>query len=72
VSKGNINLPTDTDDEAEAPREPLCFPSAKIDTSCVDFQVGRLAMEHSAKYAHLAAKWDQEYRDKLVELCTEA
>ncbi|KAK0320544.1 hypothetical protein LTR82_008257 [Friedmanniomyces endolithicus] len=30
VSKGNINLPTDTDEEAEAPREPLCFPSSKL------------------------------------------
>ncbi|KAK0952977.1 hypothetical protein LTS01_024592 [Friedmanniomyces endolithicus] len=70
VSKGNTNLPTDQGEEAEAPREPLCFPSSKIDTSCVDFRVGRLAMEHSAKYAHLAAEWDQEYRDVLVELCT--
>jgi len=70
VSKGNANLPTDTGEEAEAPREPLCFPSSKIDTSCVDFRVGRLAMEHSAKYAHLTAKWDQEYRHMLVELCT--
>ncbi|KAK1807719.1 hypothetical protein LTR12_017931, partial [Friedmanniomyces endolithicus] len=70
VSKGNINLPADTDEEAEAPQEPLCFPSSKIDTSRVDFRAGRLAMEHSAKYAHLAAEWDQEYRDMLVELCT--
>ncbi|KAK1809998.1 hypothetical protein LTR12_015642 [Friedmanniomyces endolithicus] len=70
VSKGNINLPADTDEEAEAPKEPLCFPSSKIDTSRVDVRAGRLAMEHSAKYAHLAAEWDQEYRDMLVELCT--
>ncbi|KAK0254351.1 hypothetical protein LTS00_018318, partial [Friedmanniomyces endolithicus] len=70
VSKGNINLPADTDEETEAPKEPLRFPSSKIDTSRVDVRAGRLAMDHSAKYAHLAAEWDQEYRDMLVELCT--
>ncbi|KAK0834139.1 hypothetical protein LTR03_014560 [Friedmanniomyces endolithicus] len=70
VSKGNINLPTDTGEKVAALREPLCFPSSKIDTSCVDFRVGGLAMEHSAKYAHLTANWDHEYRDMLVELCT--
>ncbi|KAK0302556.1 hypothetical protein LTR01_008692 [Friedmanniomyces endolithicus] len=70
VSNGNINLPADTDEEAGAPKEPLRFPSSKIDTSQVDFRAGRLAMEHSAKYAHLAAEWDQEYRGMLAELCT--
>ncbi|KAK0768207.1 hypothetical protein LTR59_017838, partial [Friedmanniomyces endolithicus] len=64
-----VTLPRDIDEGSGTLREAICLPTSKIDTSRVDFHAGRLAMQHSAKYALLGAEWEREYRDMLVELC---